>query len=64
MFVTKARLERITEYHERELKRVANKLWELQYKHDRLMKKLGLTEHVEPARIVLREKGGPEPSDG
>lgn len=63
MFVTKARLEQVTEYHERELKRVERKLWDLQYKHDRLLAHLGLIEHREPEKILLRSKGGPELSD-
>ncbi len=64
MFVTKARLDRVVEYHARELQRVESRLWSLQHKYDRLMEKLGLVEHEVPARIVLSEKGAPEPSDG
>ena len=60
MFVTRKRLDRILKQHYDSTRSLENRYWELRYKHNELLRHLGLVEVDVPAKTELRIKGGPE----
>lgn len=63
MFLTRKRYEEEKKYMEASHDRLNNLYWDLYRKHDRLLKKLGLSEQI-ISETVLVAKGEPERGDG
>jgi hypothetical protein len=63
MFVTQRQLERALGYAEERYERLNKFYWDLWYRHERLLKHLGLHEEKVPEKIELRTKEGPERGD-
>lgn len=58
MFISKSKHERDMRYAQEEIRDLNEKYWDLNNKYSRLMRHLGLIEVEQPARKVIKEKGG------
>lgn len=65
MYVTQKKFDAAIEYMERECERIEAKYWNMQHRHELLLRHLGLVEHDIPAKtelVTVRNDRPPHPT--